>query len=74
MKTKKYKRSTPLYLLLLVKKGINKYYIDIPGGKREIGESSMQAAEREFFEETGIKRSAFGKHVFLSDENTKIDR
>ena len=73
MKTKKYKRSTPLYLLLLVKKGINKYYIDIPGGKREIGESSMQAAEREFFEETGIKRSAFGRNVFLSDENTKIE-
>ena len=73
LKTKKYKRSNPLYLLLLVKKGINKYYIDIPGGKREIGESSMEAAEREFFEETGISESAFGKDVFLSEENKKIE-
>ena len=73
LKTKKYKRSNPLYLLLLVKKGINKYYIDIPGGKREIGESSMEAAEREFFEETGISESAFGKGIFLSEENKKIE-
>jgi 8-oxo-dGTP pyrophosphatase MutT (NUDIX family) len=73
LKKNKYKSSTPLYLLLLVKKGINRYYIDIPGGKREIGESSMQAAEREFFEETGIEKSAFGIDFFLSDENVKIE-
>jgi len=73
LKTKKYKRNSPLYLLLLVKKGFNRYYIDIPGGKREIGESSMEAAEREFFEETGISKSTFGKDVFLSEENTKIE-
>lgn len=39
----------------------NIWYIDIPGGKIEIGEISQQAAIREFKEETGIDISELEK-------------
>jgi len=41
-------------LAIKYKKDVNKDYYDIPGGKIEDGENSLQASIREFKEETGI--------------------
>lgn len=42
-------------LLLVRLKGKEQGKITFPGGYRELGESLIQAAQREFFEETGMK-------------------
>ncbi|WP_303972636.1 NUDIX hydrolase [Streptococcus merionis] len=42
----------------------------LPGGAMELGESSKEACEREFFEETGIKVEATRLlNVYTKDEN-----
>jgi hypothetical protein len=55
------------YILLLIKKCKNRFDIDIPGGKRELGETSWQAAEREAKEETGIN-DLFNKSLEYSEK------
>lgn len=41
--------------ILAVHRRTSPYYYCFPGGKQELGESSVAAAKREFFEETGIE-------------------
>ena len=41
-------------VLCIEYKNLNKGFIDIPGGKIEVGENDIQACIREFKEETGI--------------------
>lgn len=58
---KKYRKAVRSFLIeddnivaIKYKIGVNKDYYDIPGGKIEAGETSMQASIREFKEETGM--------------------
>ena len=71
---KKYRKAVRSFLIednnivaIKYKKGINKDYYDIPGGKIETGETSEEASIREFKEETGmdiLKQKCIG-HVIL---------
>ena len=71
---KKYRKAVRSFLIeddnivaIKYKIGVNKDYYDIPGGKIEAGETSMQASIREFKEETGmniLEQKCIG-HVIL---------
>ena len=60
------------YLLVLVKKSNDNYDIDLPGGKRELGETSWFAALRELEEESGIKGIS-KSGIIVKDNSKKIE-
>ncbi len=43
------------YLMIRHQRGINKGYVNFPGGKKEAGEDMRSCVIRETFEETGIR-------------------
>lgn len=52
----------PQHYILILREGENK--VTIPGGKRHLGEQSRECAERELFEETGLKLSLKSDPVY----------
>ena len=67
------------FLMIRHQRGINKGFVNFPGGKREDGESILDCVKRETFEETAIKienpvevgyvefpQSEFFVHIFKS--------